>query len=171
MILDRSLARTSVLAARAVAGPAMTKSATSLLLGAALATVFFLLYTSVCRDLGDGPPKSSPPRWAHAQEQGTATVTPATRVVDAEQGTGRPGRQEEEVVAPREEKQTKDEAASRSGHGGGSVEQQQNQRRIVMPTSQQVRLVCLSSPCFQKENLYAAVFFFKKKDLNETIST
>jgi hypothetical protein len=67
------------------------------------------------------------------------------------------------VVAPREEKQTKDEAASRSGHGGGSVEQQQNQRRIVMPTSQQVRLVCLSSPCFQKENLYAAVFFKKKR--------
>ncbi|XP_052163720.1 uncharacterized protein At4g15970-like [Oryza glaberrima] len=113
----------------------MTKSATSLLLGAALATVFFLLYTSVCRDLGDGPPKSSPPRWA--QEQGTAAVTPATRVAAAEQGTVRPARQEEEVVAPREEKQTKDEAASRSGHGGGAVEQQQNQQRIVMPTSQQ----------------------------------
>uniref|UniRef100_A0A0E0LJG5 Nucleotide-diphospho-sugar transferase domain-containing protein n=1 Tax=Oryza punctata TaxID=4537 RepID=A0A0E0LJG5_ORYPU len=99
----------------------MTKSATSLLLGAALATVFFLLYTSVCRDLGDGPPKSSPPRWA--PEHGTAT-----------KGIVRPARQEQEVVAPREEKQTDDEAASRSG---GAVEQQQKQRRIVMPTSQQ----------------------------------
>ncbi|KAF0909272.1 hypothetical protein E2562_033588 [Oryza meyeriana var. granulata] len=90
------------------------KSATSLLLGAALATVFFLLYTSVCRDLRDGPVAVS--------------------------GIGRlAGRQQEEVVAPREEKQTKNEAAAHSGDGDGvdTAKQQQSQQRIVMPTNQQ----------------------------------
>lgn len=46
--------------------PAAMKSATSLLLGAALATAFFLLYTSLCRDLGAGnmpPARSPPPPW------------------------------------------------------------------------------------------------------------
>ncbi|XP_015694950.2 uncharacterized protein At4g15970-like isoform X1 [Oryza brachyantha] len=113
------------------------KSATSLLLGAALATVFFLLYTSVCRDLGPGQPRSpsslSPPRWA--QEQGTAV---ASKVVNAERGTRRPTKQEVERAAPREEKQTNEAAARGGGDGDGAAEQhQQNQQKIVMPTSQQ----------------------------------
>ncbi|KAL5198785.1 hypothetical protein ABZP36_002297 [Zizania latifolia] len=100
------------------------KSATSLLLGAALATVFFLLYTSVRRDLGGGPPRSPPPQWA--QEQGTASTAAAVaRVVDgAEQGT-LPARRED-AVAPREE-ETDDAAA----------EQRQDQQKMVMPTRQQ----------------------------------
>jgi hypothetical protein len=51
------------------------KTATSLLLGAALATAFFLLYTSLCRDLNGGPqpPPPQQQRWEKkATEAGAA---------------------------------------------------------------------------------------------------
>uniref|UniRef100_A0A0D9WXS6 Nucleotide-diphospho-sugar transferase domain-containing protein n=1 Tax=Leersia perrieri TaxID=77586 RepID=A0A0D9WXS6_9ORYZ len=113
----------------------MTKSATSLLLGAALATVFFLLYTSVCRDLADGPAtttsSSSSPRWSQKQ-QGTTIAT--------DQGTGLiPANSRQEKVStaapiPREEikKQTKSSGAAKK-----RKKKKQNEQRIVMPASQQ----------------------------------
>ncbi|KAL5196941.1 hypothetical protein ABZP36_000453 [Zizania latifolia] len=122
------------------------KSATSLLLGAALATVFFLLYTSVCRDLGDGPRRSPPPRWA--QEHVAASAVAASRIVDAEQGT-LPARQEEAVV-PRDE-QT-DRTAARSG-GGATTEHRQDEQKIVMPSSQQNTVVAAAAAAWPQQDL------------------
>jgi hypothetical protein len=100
------------------------KSATSLLLGAALATAFFLLYTSVRRDLDDGPARSPPPRWT--QEKREDSVREAT---------GRPNNQEA-VVKVEEEKKDDD-----GGGRDGSSSDKQKQQHIVMPAEQQQ--VCL----------------------------
>ncbi|KAF7013232.1 unnamed protein product [Triticum aestivum] len=96
------------------------KSATSLLLGAALATACFLLYTSVGRDLGARTPPA--PRWA------------------PEKGAGGADRPKQEVVVKVEEV-TKGVVASSDGGGrdGSSPEQekQQRQQQIVMPVNKQ----------------------------------
>lgn len=93
------------------------KSATSLLLGAALATAFFLLYTSVGRDLGARTPPA--PRWAPEKAAG---------------GADRP--QQEAVV-----KEVSKGAVARSDGGGrdgsSSSEQKKQQQKIVMPVNKQ----------------------------------
>jgi hypothetical protein len=93
---------------------AAMKSATSLLLGAALATAFFLLYTSLCRDLGAAsrPPATPPPRWTRGGEE--------VVVRSADDG------QEE---APRSKKEQRKEVAS---DGAAGTEEREKQG-IVMP--------------------------------------
>lgn len=105
------------------------KSATSLLLGAALATAFFLLYTSLCRDLGSAaaaaPRSGSPPPTTPRREQETGDTAAARQ----EAATGEGG---EERVA----------ASSDGDHRGGDATAEENgqskeeeQRRIVMPAT------------------------------------
>lgn len=111
------------------------KSATSLLLGAALATAFFLLYTSLGRDLGAA---GAAPRAGSSLETGA----PATGV----------DRQEarERVVEPKQHgAATKPVVASSDGDGiggggggggptteeKGQSEKQQQEQRIVMPAT------------------------------------
>ncbi|VAH40644.1 unnamed protein product [Triticum turgidum subsp. durum] len=100
------------------------KSATSLLLGAALATACFLLYTSVGRDLGAWSPPA--PRWA------------------PENGGGGADRPKQELVVVKEEEVSRGVVASSDGGGGGrddgsSSEQKgrQQRRQIVMPANKQ----------------------------------
>ena len=101
------------------------KSATSLLLGAALATACFLLYTSVGRDLGAWSPPA--PRWA------------------PEKGGGGADRPKQELVVVKEEEVSKGVVGSSDGGGGrdgSSSEQkgrQQRQRQIVMPANKQLQ--------------------------------
>ncbi|CAM0948645.1 unnamed protein product [Alopecurus aequalis] len=97
------------------------KSATSLLLGAALATAFFLLYTSVRRDIGDGPARSAPPRWT---QQGKA-----------EDSADRRPRQDAAVKRP--EVKMKHDVVVTSRGDGSSSDQQKQQKRIVMPAEKQ----------------------------------
>ncbi|KAF7005929.1 hypothetical protein CFC21_021013 [Triticum aestivum] len=102
------------------------KSATSLLLGAALATACFLLYTSVGRDLGAWSPPA--PRWA------------------PENGGGGADRPKQELVVVKEEEVSRGVVASSDGGGGGrddgsSSEQKgrQQRRQIVMPANKQLQ--------------------------------
>lgn len=106
------------------------KSATSLLLGAALATAFFLLYTSVCRDLGDGPVRSPPPRWTQEQAK-----EDSIRVRAAAEQEDRP----KQAEVSKGEEERKGLVTSSDGGGGrdGPTSEQQNQQQIVMPASQQ----------------------------------
>ncbi|KXG34932.1 uncharacterized protein At4g15970-like isoform X2 [Sorghum bicolor] len=104
------------------------KSATSLLLGAALATAFFLLYTSLCRDLvGAAAPSRS-------------SATPAPRWEEQETNTTAAG------VAPHQQEGTKHVAAS-SGDADGDDDgaaatteekkgqSEKQQPRFVMPAT------------------------------------
>ncbi|GJN13132.1 hypothetical protein PR202_ga31469 [Eleusine coracana subsp. coracana] len=97
--------------------PGGMKSATSLLLGAALATAFFLLYTSLCRDLGagNGPP---PPRLNKEVE----TVVRST-AAQPQQG----------VV---KEEETKQAATTTTSSDGSRTEEEPEKQRIVMPAAQ-----------------------------------
>lgn len=105
------------------------KSATSLLLGAALATAFFLLYTSVGHDLGARTPPA--PRWA------------------PEKGGGGADRPKKEVVVREEEEVSKGVVASsddggRDGSSSSEQKKQQRQQQIVMPVNKQQVRLCFS---------------------------
>lgn len=93
----------------------MTKSATSLLLGAALATAFFLFYTSVRRGLGEGPARSTPPRWT--QEKVEDSVRAAAK---------------KQAVAKWEEEEEERKDVVSSGR-----DEQMPEQQIVMPATQQ----------------------------------
>ncbi|CAL5075969.1 unnamed protein product [Urochloa decumbens] len=98
------------------ARPAAMKSATSLLLGAALATAFFLLYTSLCRDLGADANGSTPPRFETA---GAAAGGGGDR--EAVRHLNHPKQQQEHVTKAKEEGK---EVVTRSdGDGGERAEQ------------------------------------------------
>nr|CAB3452631.1 unnamed protein product [Digitaria exilis] len=122
------------------ARPAAMRSATSLLLGAALATAFFLLYTSLCRDLGAGPPGSPPPRWDHrAAGQGSG----GDRLLDNNT------KKQQGITEKEEEQERKAEVTRSDGDGGGgatkadgergrdttAADDKRQQPRIVMPAS------------------------------------
>ncbi|XP_047083500.1 uncharacterized protein At4g15970-like isoform X2 [Lolium rigidum] len=102
------------------------KSATSLLLGAALATAFFLLYTSVCRDLGDGPARSAPPRWMQQEKR-----------EDSVRAADRPSNQEAVVKVEQEKKDIVTSSDGGGRDGSSSHQQKQQQPQIVMPAEQQ----------------------------------
>lgn len=111
------------------------KSATSLLLGAALATAFFLLYTSLCRiDLGaGGPPRSPPPLWTQRKEKEEIAAT-ARGAAAADDQEARP---EQDDVA-REEVERKEAVAKSDGGGGrdlGARTEEENQKQIVIPAA------------------------------------
>ncbi|OEL16611.1 Uncharacterized protein BAE44_0022371 [Dichanthelium oligosanthes] len=119
------------------------RSATSLLLGAALATAFFLLYTSLCRDLGaaagNGAP--SPPRWE--QRAGRANETAATAESGGDQQDARllNTKRQEEGVAKRKEVVTRtrdgdrgDDSAT-AGEKGRRDTGNKQQRPTVMPAT------------------------------------
>ncbi|XP_025800102.1 uncharacterized protein At4g15970-like isoform X2 [Panicum hallii] len=122
------------------ARPAAMRSATSLLLGAALATAFFLLYTSLCRDLGDSP--GSPPRWEQrAREagaagggggggQGAALLNPSKQRQDAASKEQEEGRKE---VVTRGDGDGGHGARKDQGKGSGTTDNKQQQPQIVMP--------------------------------------
>jgi hypothetical protein len=95
--------------------PAAMKSATSLLLGAALATAFFLLYTSLCRDLGAASRllATPPPRWTRGGEEAI--------VRSADSG---------QKEAPRSKKEQRKEAVASDGAAGTEEREKQG---IVMP--------------------------------------
>jgi len=123
------------------ARPAAMRSATSLLLGAALATAFFLLYTSLCRDIG-GSPGTPPPRWER-REAGKAVETGAAAVADREVRDLNP-KQREHVA--REEERRKVEVTHSDGDGGGGHgarkdeengrdSEQEQPQQIVMPSA------------------------------------
>ncbi|KAK3124793.1 hypothetical protein QOZ80_7BG0593160 [Eleusine coracana subsp. coracana] len=97
--------------------PGGMKSATSLLLGAALATAFFLLYTSLCRDLGagNGPP---PPRL-------NKEVETVVRNAAAQP--------QQEVV---KEEETKQAATTTTSSDGTRTQEEPEKQRIVMPAAQ-----------------------------------
>lgn len=94
------------------------KSATSFLLGAALATAFFLLYTSVRRDLGDGQARSAPPRWTQQKVEDSVRARPNN---------------------PEAIKGKKNVVTSTDGGGrdGSSSSVQQKRQQIAMPSQQQ----------------------------------
>lgn len=141
------------------------KSATSLLLGAALATAFFLLYTSLCRDLGAAAPRSgsgsgSPPQW---QQETAGTAAAGADRHEKRVGLVEPKRQQE--AAGKGEGSTKHVAASSDGDGDGTggatteekgqSKKQQPQQRIVMPaTSSTQQQVIISLP-----SCYIPAFF------------
>ncbi|XP_062189384.1 uncharacterized protein LOC133892551 isoform X1 [Phragmites australis] len=115
--------------------PVAMKSATSLLLGAALATAFFLLYTSLCRiDLGaGGPPRSPPPLWTQRKEKEEIAAT-ARGAAAADDQEARP---EQDDVA-REEVERKEAVAKSDGGGGrdlGARTEEENQKQIVIPAA------------------------------------
>ena len=120
---------------------AAVRSATSLLLGAALATAFFLLYTSLCRDIG-GSPGTPPPRWER-REAGKAVEAGAAAVADREVRDLNP--MQREHVA-REEERRKVEVTHSDGDGGGGHgarkdeengrdSEQEQPQQIVMPSA------------------------------------
>jgi len=122
--------------------PGAIKSATSLLLGAALATAFFLLYTSLCRDLGAAAPSSgSPTRW----EQETGSTAAAG--VDRREVRGRLVEPKQQQGAAKGEEGSKHAAAS-SGDGddGGATTEEKSQSKkkqqwIVMPATSSTQKV------------------------------
>lgn len=125
------LLRSLGLGAGGGARPGAMKSATSLLLGAALATAFFLLYTSLGRDLGaaDGTPRSgSPPRWE--QETGTAAAG-----VDHQEVRGK----QQETAKGEGRKHVASSSDGDDGRGGATTEeekgQSKQQQQIVMPAT------------------------------------
>jgi len=129
------------------ARPGAMKSATSLLLGAALATAFFLLYTSLCRDLGAAAPRSaSPPqRWEQETNTTAAEEVPA-RLVEPK----RPEAGKEEEGRKHVAVSSGDGDDGRGGGGAASEEKSQSktkQQRIVMPdtSTQQVSFVFLTT--------------------------
>lgn len=103
------------------------KSATSLLLGAALATAFFLLYTSVRRDLGDGPARSAPPRWTQQEKREDSVRAAADR----------PSNQEAVMKVEQEKKDIVTSSDGGGRDGSSSHQQKQQQQQIVMPAEQQ----------------------------------
>ena len=131
--------------------PGAMKSATSLLLVAALATAFFLLYTSLCRDLGAAAPRSgSPTRW----EQETGSTAAAG--VDRREVRGRLVEPKQQQGVAKGEEGSKHAAASSGdgdegrGDGGATTEEKsqskKQQQRIVMPdTSSTQKVIFLSS--------------------------
>jgi hypothetical protein len=121
------------------ARPPAMRSATSLLLGAALATAFFLLYTSLCRDIGDSP--GSPPRWEQrAREagaaggggggQGAALLNPSKQQQDAASKEQEEGRKE---VVTRGDGDGGHGARKDQGKGSDTTDNKQQQPQIVMP--------------------------------------
>jgi hypothetical protein len=118
------------------------KSATSLLLGAALATAFFLLYTSVRRDLGDGPARSARPRWTQQEKREDSVRAAADR----------PSNQEAVVKVEQEKKDNVTSSDGGGRDGSSSHKQKQQQQQIVMPAEQQQ--VCLRfNYCRTKQKL------------------
>lgn len=108
---------------------AKMKTATSLLLGAALATAFFLLYTSLCRDLGAAN-GSTPQRWDDHQRGREAEAGAAAG--DREVLHLNPTQQEgvaKEVVVTRSD----GDGASREEKGRDTGKKQRPQ--IVMPAN------------------------------------
>jgi hypothetical protein len=89
-----------------VRAPAAMKPATSLLLGAALATAFFLLYTSLCHDLNGQSLATPPPRSSRGGEYVVVRSAAAGREVRTK---------EHEEVARREGERTKEVASSDGG--------------------------------------------------------
>ncbi|CAD6220273.1 unnamed protein product [Miscanthus lutarioriparius] len=107
------------------------KSATSLLLGAALATAFFLLYTSLCRDLGAAAPRSvSPTRWEQETNTTAAEEVPARLVEPKRPEAGKEEEGRKHVAAS-----SGDGDDGRGGAGATAEEkgQSKKQQRIVMP--------------------------------------
>ncbi|CAN6213775.1 unnamed protein product [Urochloa humidicola] len=123
------------------ARPAAMKSATSLLLGAALATAFFLLYTSLCRDLAAGPPGSPPPRFdtvAAGAGGGDDRKVPQLNHPKQQQ------QQQQEDVAKKEDVTRSDGDGARAEEKAGRDNTQpQQQQQIVMPAT--------STPTQQKQ--------------------
>ncbi|CAN6197527.1 unnamed protein product [Urochloa humidicola] len=124
------------------ARPAAMKSATSLLLGAALATAFFLLYTSLCRDLAAGPPGSPPPRFdtvAAGAGGGDDRKVPQLNHPKQQQ------QQQQEDVAKKEDVTRSDGDGARAEEKAGRDNTQpQQQQQIVMPAT--------STPTQQKQD-------------------
>ena len=125
------------------ARPAAMRSATSLLLGAALATAFFLLYTALCRDIGGSPGTPPPPRWE--REAGKAVDTGGATAADREVRRDLNPKQRQHAA---EEEGRKEEVTTRGdggggGHGGGGEDeesgrdskQEEQPQRIVMPAT------------------------------------
>ncbi|CAL5079820.1 unnamed protein product [Urochloa decumbens] len=110
------------------ARPAAMKSATSLLLGAALATAFFLLYTSLCRDLGAGSP---PPRFETGAVAGGGGDREARHL-------NHPNQQEEHVTKAKDE-EGKEVVTRSDGDGGARTEHKgrdnKQPQQIVMPAT------------------------------------
>jgi hypothetical protein len=97
-----------------------------------LATAFFLLYTSLCRDLNGRPP-ATPPRWSHGGEE----VVIRSAAVDQEART-----KEHEEVARREGERTKKVTSS----DGGAEER--TKQGIVMPAAARKQVSEPSSASF-----------------------
>jgi hypothetical protein len=89
-----------------VRAPAAMKPATSLLLGAALATAFFLLYTSLCHDLNGQSLATPPPRSSRGGQYVVVRSAAAGREVRTK---------EHEEVARREGERTKEVTSSDGG--------------------------------------------------------
>ena len=124
--------------------PGAMKSATSLLLGAALATAFFMLYTSLCRDLGAAAPSSgSPTRWEQETNTTAAEEVPARLVEPKRPEAGKEEEGRKHVAAS-----SGDGDDGRGGAGATAEEkgQSKKQQRIVMPdTSSTQKVIFLSS--------------------------
>ncbi|CAN6180199.1 unnamed protein product [Urochloa humidicola] len=122
------------------ARPAAMKSATSLLLGAALATAFFLLYTSLCRDIAGG----SPPQPRFETGAAAAGGGGADREVPQINHPKQQQQQQEDVAKEEERK----EVVTRSDGDGARAEQKagrdNKQPQIVMPAT--------STPTQQKQD-------------------
>ena len=120
---------------------AAMRSATSLLLGAALATAFFLLYTALCRDIGGSPGTPPPPRWKREAAE-KAVDTGATA---ADREVRRDLNPKQRQHAAEEEEGRKEEVVTRGdgGHGGGGEDeesgrdskQEEQPQQIVMPAT------------------------------------
>ncbi|CAN6171694.1 unnamed protein product [Urochloa humidicola] len=121
------------------ARPAAMKSATSLLLGAALATAFFLLYTSLCHDIAAG----SPPQPRFETGAAAAGGGGADREVPQINHPKQQQQQQEDVAKEEERK----EVVTRSDGDGARAEQKagrdKKQPQIVMPAT--------STPTQQKQ--------------------
>ncbi|CAN6209908.1 unnamed protein product [Urochloa humidicola] len=109
------------------------KSATSLLLGAALATAFFLLYTSLCRDLGAGPPGSPPPRFDKPVETGAAGGQDARLLTKQHEGVAKEEERKAVVTRSDGDGARTDEKAGRDT--GNKQPPQEKQQQIVMPAT------------------------------------
>jgi hypothetical protein len=114
------------------------KTATSLLLGAALATAFFLLYTSLCRDLNGGPqpppPQQQQRRWEKkATEAGAAGGDREVRHPNPKQ---QEGVAEEVVVVTRGDGDRGDGAtAGEKANRGAEEKRQQVTTRLPLSPS------------------------------------
>ncbi|TVU39628.1 hypothetical protein EJB05_13055, partial [Eragrostis curvula] len=117
------------LLARLPVRPAAMKSATSLLLGAALATVFFLLYTSLCRDLGaTNRPPPQQPRWTRGNN--TAAVV-RSAAADQEARS-----EKDKEVAKVEVATTTGSSDGGGGGRGGTGTEERGKQGIVMHAAQ-----------------------------------